>query len=113
MKTALVTGGTRRLGLAIANRLRTDGWRVLTTSHRADSGADIVADLSKPSGAATLYAQALQILGGTPPDALVNNAAILAGNDDEIKNVNLESPKKLSMFTTVTRTRSRHSREHT
>ena len=98
MKTVLVTGGTRRLGLAIASRLRTDGWRVLTTSHRADSGADIVADLSKPSGAAALYAEALHILGGTPPDALVNNAAILSGGDDEIKNVNLESPKKLTIL---------------
>ena len=98
MKTAIVTGGTKRLGLAISSRLRTDGWRVLTTSHRADAGADIVADLSSPSGAAALYAEALRALGGTPPDALVNNAAILTGDDNEIKTVNLESPKKLTIL---------------
>ena len=47
MRTALVTGGTRRLGRAIADRLRADGWRVLTSSHRADAGADFVADLAE------------------------------------------------------------------
>ena len=64
MKTVLVTGGTIRLGRAIAERLRADGWRVITSSHRADAGADIVADLSEPMGAAKLYAAALQMLGG-------------------------------------------------
>ena len=98
MKTALVTGGTTRLGLAIAGRLRTDGWRVLTSSHRADAGADIVADLSQPSGAAGLYAAALRILGGNPPDALVNNAALLCGDDVAVEAVNLTAPVKLTML---------------
>ena len=61
MRSVLVTGGTTRLGLAIAERLRADGWRVLTSSHRADSGADIVADLSEPLGAAKLYAACLLV----------------------------------------------------
>lgn len=98
IKTVLVTGGTRRIGLAIANRLRSTGWRVVTASHRADAGADIVADLSKPSGAAALYAEALRILEGTPPDAIVNNAAILAGEAGEVETLDLESPKKLTML---------------
>ena len=98
MRTALVTGGTRRIGLAIADRLRAGGWRVLTSSHRADAGADIVADLSKPSGAAALYAGTMRILGGNPPDALVNNAAVLTGGDGEVENLNLESPKQLTML---------------
>ena len=94
--TALVTGGTRRLGRAIADRLRADGWRVLVSSHRADAGADIVADLSSPMGAARLYAAALGLLGGEPPDALVNNAALLIGDDAAVEAVNLEAPKKLT-----------------
>ena len=98
MKTVLVTGGTVRLGKAIAERLRADGWRVITSSHRADAGADVVADLAEPMGAARLYAAALQMLGGRPPDALVNNAALFVGDEAAIATVNLEAPKKLTMM---------------
>ena len=96
MKSVLITGGTVRLGSAIAARLRAEGWRVITSSHRADAGADIVADLSKPMGAVKLYAAALKLLNGNPPDALVNNAALFTGDDAEIAAVNLEAPKKLT-----------------
>lgn len=95
MRTALVTGGTIRLGKAIADRLRADGWRVLVSSHRPEAGADIVADLSDPAGAVRLYAAALRLLDGEPPCALVNNAALFVGSADAIRAVNLEAPKKL------------------
>ena len=95
MKSVLITGGTVRLGKAIADRLRTEGWRVITSSHRADAGADIVADLAEPMGAAKLYAVALKLLNGNPPDALVNNAALFTG---DAAAVNLEAPKKLTML---------------
>ena len=98
MKTVLITGGTVRLGKAIAERLRAEGWRVITSSHRADAGADIVADLAESMGAAKLYAATLQMLGGNPPDALVNNAALFTGDAAAIKAVNLEAPKKLTML---------------
>ena len=98
MKSVLVTGGTVRLGAAIAERLRAEGWRVLTSSHRADAGADIVADLAEPMGPAKLYAAAMKRLGGNPPDALVNNAALFTGDAAAIAAVNLESPKKLTML---------------
>ena len=98
MRSVLVTGGTTRLGLVIAERLRADGWRVIASSHRADSGADIVADLSEPLGAAKLYAACLRLLGGNPPDALVNNAALFAGDDAALEAVNLVAPQKLTML---------------
>jgi len=98
VKSVLITGGTVRLGKAIADRLRTDGWRVLTASHRAEAGADIVADLSEPMGPAKLYAAALQLLGGTPPDALVNNAALFVGDETAVRAVGFEAPKKLTMM---------------
>ena len=98
MKSVLVTGGTVRLGKAIADRLRADGWRVITSSHRSDAGADIVADLSEPMGAAKLYAAALALLGGNPPDALVNNAGLFTGDAAAIRAVNFEAPKKLTMM---------------
>ena len=98
MKSVVVTGGTVRLGLAISARLREDGWEVLTTSHRSDAGSDIVADLSDPMGAARLFAAACAKLGGRPPDALVNNAALFSGDDATLRMVNLESPRKLTML---------------
>ena len=63
-RTVLVTGGTKRIGKAISDALRADGWRVITSSHRADAGADIVADLAEPLGAAKLYSACLRMLGG-------------------------------------------------
>jgi len=98
VKTVVVTGGTKRLGLAIAERLRADGWCVITTSHRADVGADVVADLAEPMGAARLYAAALQLNGGNPPDALVNNAALFMGDDATLEQVNFIAPQKLTML---------------
>ena len=98
MKSVLITGGTVRLGKAIAARLRAEGWRVITSSHRADAGADIVADLAEPMGAAKLYAAALKLLDGNPPDALVNNAALFTGDDAALAAVNFEAPKKLTML---------------
>ena len=97
-RTVLVTGGTTRIGKAIADALRAAGWRVITSSHRADSGADIVADLASPLGAAKLYSACLRMLGGNPPDALVNNAALFVGDDTTLEAVNLDSPRKLTML---------------
>jgi NAD(P)-dependent dehydrogenase (short-subunit alcohol dehydrogenase family) len=95
-KSVLVTGGEKRIGAAIAAELRARGWRVLTSSHRGDADADIVADLSQPSGAAELYLKAL----GLEPElsAIVNNAALFAGDESDLRMVNLESPKKLTMM---------------
>lgn len=92
--TVLVTGGTRRLGKAIADALRAAGWRVLVSSHRKEAGADIVADLAEPSGAVRLYAAALSMA----PDlcAIVNNAALFRGDDATLEAVNLSAPRKLT-----------------
>lgn len=96
MNSVLVTGGTTRLGRTIADALRADGWRVLTSSHRPDAGADLVADLSEPGAADRLFAAAVVALDGAPPDALVNNAALFVGPDAVIRTVNLEAPKRLT-----------------
>ena len=62
---ALVTGGTGKLGTAISDRLRAEGWSVLAAG-RADG------DLSDADGARTLVERAVQELGGL--DLLVNAA---------------------------------------
>lgn len=98
MKSVLVTGGTVRLGLIIADHLRGCGYKVITASSRGGSGADIVCDFRESMGAAKCYAAALNLLGGNPPDAIVNNAALFTGSDADIEAVNLTAPKKLTML---------------
>ena len=98
MKSVLVTGGTVRIGAAISRYFSERGWKVLTSSHRGDSRADIVADLSGPTGVAQLYSKALELLGGSPPDVLVNNAALFTGSRDDIDAVNRSAPEKLTIL---------------
>jgi pteridine reductase len=62
---ALITGGTGRIGSAIAERLRADDWEVFAAG-RADG------DLSTAGGARKLVEAALERLGGL--DLLVNAA---------------------------------------
>jgi pteridine reductase len=63
---AFVTGGTGRVGSAIASRLEEAGWSVLAVG-RADG------DVSRPDEARALVARAVSDLGGL--DLLVNSAA--------------------------------------
>ena len=63
---ALVTGGTGRVGSAIAARLRAEGWAVVALG-RADG------DISRPAEAAAVVERAVAELGGI--DLLVNAAA--------------------------------------
>jgi pteridine reductase len=56
-KRALVAGGTGRIGAAIVERLRAEGWRVVAAG-RSD------ADLRHPQAARTLVTSALADLGG-------------------------------------------------
>jgi pteridine reductase len=63
---ALVTGGTGRVGSAIAARLESDGWSVLAAG-RADG------DVARPKSARELVRRAREELGGL--DLLVNAAS--------------------------------------
>ena len=85
-----------RIGAAISAELRDRGWRVLTSSHRAGAGADIVADLSDDLGAVRLYAEAL----AKAPDlcAVVNNAALFRGEDEVLEKINFITPQKLTVL---------------
>jgi pteridine reductase len=62
---ALVTGGTGRIGAAVSERLRAEGWSVFAAG-RAD------ADLAEAGAAQALVARAVDELGGL--DLLVNAA---------------------------------------
>lgn len=68
---ALVTGGTRGIGAAIAERLGADGWRVATLGR---SGGDVSADVGDAQAVGEAFAQIEQRLG--PVLVLVNNAGV-------------------------------------
>ena len=76
-RRALVTGGTRGIGAAVARKLGEAGARVVVSarSRGDDDGTAhfIPADLSTPDGPPRLATQALEYLGGI--DILVDNAA--------------------------------------
>jgi NAD(P)-dependent dehydrogenase (short-subunit alcohol dehydrogenase family) len=112
-RTAIVTGGARRIGAALCRGLGADGWTVLI--HCRESGAEaealaaeigsaavVAADLAEPGAAAKVMA-ALE--GLPPPRLLVNNAsrfAYDAADDftvpqwDAHFDVNLRAPALLS-----------------
>lgn len=94
-RVVLVTGGTTRLGAVIADYLELLSWRVIRTSHRADAGADIVVDLSRPDGPEMLFKAAEDLLGDDKLDAIVNNAALFALDDTDVMALNYYAPKRL------------------
>lgn len=84
-RVALVTGATSGLGVEIAQRLATDGLRVVVSGRSAERGASVVADL----GPTARFVRADLVEPGAPQrlvddvlagegrlDVLVNNAAI-------------------------------------
>jgi NAD(P)-dependent dehydrogenase (short-subunit alcohol dehydrogenase family) len=87
VKTAIVTGATKGIGLASAIALADDGWWVLATGRDVEAGAAVQkelqtrsgglfhpADLTEPSVAQELVSQALAETAAL--DLLVNNAGI-------------------------------------
>lgn len=78
----LVTGGTVRLGRAIAAHLREKGYEVFTSSHRPEAGADFLVDFR---GEWTLPRF----------DAIVNNAALFTGKEADLMAVNYLAPKRI------------------
>jgi NAD(P)-dependent dehydrogenase (short-subunit alcohol dehydrogenase family) len=96
-RTAIVTGGAKRIGAEIVRALAADGWHVVIHYHvsRAEAealaaevgnAATICADLTDPAAAEIILAAA----AGLPPlRLLVNNASLFA--HDDIKDFTAES----------------------
>ena len=87
---ALVTGGSRGIGAAIARALDADGWPVAITYNASADAAEAVAgelrqgvairgDVADPASADAVTAAAIEALGG-PVLVLVNNAGITRDN---------------------------------
>ena len=112
-RTAIVTGGARRIGAALVRALAEDGWHVLIHCNRSAAEARalagevgnasvVSADLASPAAAQTVFGA----LEGLPPARLlVNNASIFrfdapdsfgAETWDAHQAVNLRAPALLS-----------------
>jgi 3-oxoacyl-[acyl-carrier protein] reductase len=70
---ALVTGGTRGIGASIAQRLKADGYKVVTLGR---SGGDVQADVSDPAAVQAAFDEVRERFG--PVLILVNNAGVTA-----------------------------------
>lgn len=112
-RTAIVTGGARRIGAELARALAADGWHVLIHYHRSKAEAEalaaelghastVQAELGRPDAATRIVAA----LAGLPPARLlVNNASrfvmdsardFSANGWDEHFDANLRAPALLS-----------------
>ena len=115
-RTAIVTGGTRGIGLGIAKALAADGWRLVVTGVRPASDVTatlaelhalgveaqyVASDVAVPADRARLVEEAIGRFGGI--DALVNNAGrapavradILDAGEDSFESLvrtNLQGP---------------------
>lgn len=111
-RTAIVTGGAKRIGAALVRALAADGWHVLIHYHRSHEeaealaaetgGSTVAAELADPDAAQTIMAA---LDGLPPPMLLINNASRfvldLAGDFsveswDAHIDVNLRAPALLS-----------------
>ena len=112
-RTAIVTGGARRIGAALVRALAADGWHVLI--HYNHSAAEAEQLAREVGNAATVQAELAQpdcaerILAGIgslpPPRLLVNNASLFRNDSladfsvpqwDEHQAVNLRAPALLT-----------------
>jgi NAD(P)-dependent dehydrogenase (short-subunit alcohol dehydrogenase family) len=85
MPTAIVTGASRGLGLALARALAERGWRLVIDAREAGPLQDAAAELARATDVAALagdvadpgHREALLAAAGGPIDLLVNNASVL------------------------------------
>ena len=96
--SVLVTGGARRIGLAICEALSARGWRVL--AHSRDPMNPLCADFTRPGAAERLFSAAMALA----PDlrAVVNSAAVFSTAAElppeeaaAMRAVNVEAPVRL------------------
>jgi 3-oxoacyl-[acyl-carrier protein] reductase len=116
VRTALVTGGSRGIGKAIALRLARDGFRVVVNyTSRADAAETVVREIEAAGGSAlTAQADVSDLAAvermaaeiGGPVDVLVNNAGILRRGDlDEFSAMDFDEMCRINLGGVIQPTR--------
>src|SRR4051794_39891859 len=85
MPTAIITGASRGLGLALARALAERRWRLVIDAREGGTLNDVATELSRLTDVAALagdvsdpeHRAALVAAAGGPIDLLVNNASVL------------------------------------
>lgn len=100
-RIVLVTGGAKRVGRAIVERLAAKNWQVIFTYLRSEDEAKslakksnaiaIRADLTEPNAAIEIISERIGSIGRL--DAIVNNASMFHANS--LSQVDLESSRKM------------------
>ncbi len=92
MKTALITGANRGIGLELARHYAANGWQVIGVCRETSNELDEIAskvideiDLTTEKSIATLK----QALAGVSIDLLINNAGLL--KDEQLGKIDFES----------------------
>jgi NAD(P)-dependent dehydrogenase (short-subunit alcohol dehydrogenase family) len=106
-KVCIVTGSTAGIGLAVAQQLRAEGARVVTSGRRSDGVGDVhvVADLTHVGAAEELAGAAIAAFGRV--DCLVNN---VGGTDirklDDLTDDDWQAAFELNLLSAVRMTRA-------
>jgi NAD(P)-dependent dehydrogenase (short-subunit alcohol dehydrogenase family) len=106
-KTALITGGTKGIGKAIADRLAQAGAKVVVTARTSPSEGDqkhhfIAADMASPEGTAAVVKEITEKLGVV--DILIDNVGGLTapgGGFSTLTDEHWENELRLNLLSTV------------
>ena len=94
MKTVLITGAYRGLGLEVARQLADRGWKVIVTARKREQGAAAAAKLKNGSFLELDITDDSSVTGAAKQvrqlDVLINNAAVISESDQDILTIRPE-----------------------